>query len=409
MIAAPPPSTSAPRPPGLWKDLRVEACGWALTLMLCAGAVCLLDYHPHDADSRLYAEMVADMSATPLATWCAPAWNGHWNRQGLFYEHPPGHLWVGAALVRAGVPAAQALLWVNFAAFFLGLGLLYRLGQYLGGRPLGALAVLGWALTPAFLQYLVRGDQEHPLTCALLLGLYALVAVRPPLLVMAVWCVALTASVLLKGVAGLALLPVALLYWLTYERSLGRAVALLVGSGGALVVAWSFDAWYQASTGTSFWAHYFAGQVAHSVGRTASLADKVVNLVYYLARPLWYGLPVVGALGLVLYRRLRDPALRTGGKAWALGLMVAAVFIGGFSLANRKADRYIFPVYPALALTAAWGVLHLQALRQRHARLFRRCVDWAPYLLMALVLVGVFAKIYVGTYHYSFIRWWPGA
>ena len=393
-----------------WAQWEARSMAWAATLAACGAVVWFMGYQVHDADSRLYAAMASDLARTSASVWCAPQWWGHWQRQGLFYEHPPGMLWLGALLIRAGVPSFCALYWVNFAAFFGSMALLWRVGHFLGGRVLGMMAVLGWVLTPAFVQYLVRGDHEHPLTFAVLLGLYVLVVVRAPAVTLALWALALSLGIFIKGLAGLALVPVGAIYWLLYDRSAARALQLLGGTAVAFALAGAFDTWYHAVAGASFWQHYFAGQVAFSVGQAPSVLSKANNLLYYAARPLWFGLPLVVAMlwGLVLHHRQRNEPLRA--KAWVLGLLVAAVFIGGFSLADRKADRYIFPIYPALALAAAWLWLDIpQGVPAQVCRAVRSRLAWLPYALMLGLLVAVCLKVYIGTYHYSFIRLWPGA
>lgn len=393
-----------------WANWKARSLAWAATLAACAAVVWGMGYQVHDADSRLYAAMASDLARTPASAWCAPQWWGHWQRQGLFFEHPPGMLWLGAIFIRAGVPAFCALYWANFAAFFGSMALLWRIGHFLGGRVLGMMAVLGWVLTPAFLQYLVRGDREHPLTFAVLLGLYTLVVVRGPLTTLVLWALAMTLGIFIKGLAGLALLPVAAAYWLFYDRGGARAAQLLAGTLLALGLAAAFDAWYQVVTGASFWENYFAGQVAFSVGRTQTLLNKAGNLLYYTARPLWFGLPLMVAIlwGLVLHHRQRNEPLRA--KAWVLGLLVAAVFIGGFSLADRRADRYIFPIYPCLALAAAWLWLDIpQGVPAQVCRAVRSRLAWLPYALMLGLIAAVCLKVYIGTCDYPFIRLWRGA
>lgn len=406
-LCAGPRSPAVPLPPW-WQSRNVQAVAWLVTLVLCIAAALITDYRVHDADSRLYGEMAADLAAQPVSRWCAPTWNGHWQRQGLFFEHPPGLIWAGAALVRLHVPAAQALYVVNFVCFFASLGFLYLLGWYLGGRLLGWLAVVGWMLTPAFLQYLVRGSQEHPLTCALLLGITTLVMVRQPVVATALWALALLAAVFIKGLAGLALVAIGFAYWAMEGRDVGRLVPLLLGTSLALLGACLFDGWYQSVTGVSFWQHYVQEQVLYSVGRASTWHRKIANLVYYVVRPMWFAAPVVFTLVVALVRGWRGDGAACRGRAWQLGWLVASVFVLGFSLADRKADRYIFPMYPMLALAAGSSLLQLRGRVARARERFKGHLAVMPYVVMVGLFVGVCVKIYVGTYHYHFIRWWPG-
>lgn len=385
-----------------WRRNAAYAAAWALCALFCVAVTHFTHYRVHDPDSLLYAAMADDLARRPVMSWCAAEWNGHWNRHGLFYEHPPGLLWAGAALVRLGVVPLQALYACNFVAWFGGLALLWSIGRRLGGRDLGHVAICTWALTPAFAQYLVRGNQEHPLCFAVLLGLYALVVARRAVSIFALWASALVLGIAIKGVAGLALLPIAAVYLCIYDTARARRVAVVAGAVAAALGGVGFDLWARQVTGASFWWHYLAGQVHHSVG-AAHVAHKLGNVMYYVARPLWFGLPAVALL--LVYAAKRPKASRPGGSAAVgLGLVVTAVFLLGFSLANRKADRYIFPVYPALAL-AAGSVLLRWPWARRHVARWHGVM---PYALILLLMIAVVAKVYIGTHHHIAIRWWPG-
>ncbi len=409
----PPFEYPAPATPW-WQRRYLCATAWVACMLICMLLPHVAQYRVHDPDSRLYVAMAADLAQQPLSRWCAPTWNGHWQREGLFYEHPPGLLWAGAALVRLGCDPAQALYMCNFLALFASLALLWAIAQALDARHdasdapvthLGLVAVGIWVGTPAFLQYLVRGNQEHPLCFAILLGLYALVCRRHAAWVAAMWAFALVFGVAVKGIAAGALLPIAAIYLARYDRTAARLWAVGMGCLAAASAAWGYEQWTQHVTGASFWEHYLTGQVHYSVG-VSGWAHKLNNMLYYMARPLWFGWPAVALLAAHASqwsRRTCQP--RRSSVATGLGMLVTLVFVAGFSLANRKADRYIFPIYPALALAAANYVVQQPRWRAWVAR--RRYT--LPYGLMLLLVLAVGAKIYIGTHHYRDIRWWPGA
>jgi 4-amino-4-deoxy-L-arabinose transferase-like glycosyltransferase len=104
-------------------------CLWALSFVYCVLLPISFDYRTHDPDSTLYTMMSGDLAERSISEWCAPEWNNHWQRQGLFFEHPPGMFWLGAALIRLGVPQFQALYCINFLCYFLSFLLLSRMAK----------------------------------------------------------------------------------------------------------------------------------------------------------------------------------------------------------------------------------------------------------------------------------------
>jgi 4-amino-4-deoxy-L-arabinose transferase-like glycosyltransferase len=391
-----------------WSHPAALRLGWLATAILAAVLIIVSDYRLHDPDSKLYTELASELAVRPVSEWCAPSWNGHWHRTDLFREHPPLLLWLGALANRFGVPAAQALALVNFAALFAGLALLYRVALRIHAPASARLAVGLWLLSPIFVQYLVRANQEHPLATALLLALFASVVVEGVARAGALWSLALLLAVGVKGSAGLSLIAVGAAHWVLWERSLRRLLPLLIGTTVLLLAAIAFEGWYGTATGESFWAFNLERQVGASVGGGRLLA-KLANLVYYQVRPLWYGLPILPWVWLGLYGWVRHRRPAFAERRFWLGIVVAALFVGAFSLADRKADRYIFAMYPCLSLSATW-VIEEYLPRLRHLVLWldqrRAVVSWCT---MAFVLFMVLAKIGFGSYFYRFIRIWPGA
>lgn len=86
---------------------------WTAAIVTAAVLLVATDYRSRDADSSLYARLSGELARQPVSRWIAPEWNGAWNQQGLFREHPVGILLPSAALVHAGVPDGQAAYIVN--------------------------------------------------------------------------------------------------------------------------------------------------------------------------------------------------------------------------------------------------------------------------------------------------------
>jgi len=126
----------------------------------------------------------------------------------------------------------------------------------------------------------------------------------------------------------------------------------------------------------------------------------VSNLAWYLGRVLWFAFPWSVALLLAAARpwlsRQGAPARLGDGQPRAVA---AAPFVGGalllyvgvFSLFDRRADRYVFPAYYLVgAAGAVAAIRRWPALRRVAERLDRPWVPAAVFLLTfaAHVLAG---------------------
>jgi hypothetical protein len=116
------------------------------------------------------------------------------------------------------------------------------------------------------------------------------------------------------------------------------------------LVALVYEHLYRQAAGLPFWSFYLGRQlgVAAVDQSAAGLAQKAYNLVWYLGRVLWFPFPwslALVAAPLAQRGRARattDAGTRTG-VLFVLGFSL--LYIGLFSLSDRRADRYIFPVY----------------------------------------------------------------
>ena len=118
---------------------------------------------------------------------------------------------------------------------------------------------------------------------------------------------------------------------------------------------------------------------------------------WYTARILWYPFPwslvaVVVAAGMLRRGEWRPWRARSGSGdegrpapwrgAW-FALVTAFLLTAAFSLAHRKADRYIFPVYFLVAAAGAGAALQRSVVMRRLAARMDR--PWTP----AVVYVGL--------------------
>ena len=151
---------------------RSGLVAWALALAAGVAALAALGYGSRDADSRLYAEMAARMSAAPAAGWIAPDFPPGWYMSGLFREHPAGLFVPAAALARLGYPAPQAAYALNAVYQVLTIVLLQRLAAAL--VPGLEARALGWLvqLLPIAFTFRIRANHEPAVLLCLVAALY---------------------------------------------------------------------------------------------------------------------------------------------------------------------------------------------------------------------------------------------
>ncbi len=388
--------TAAHLPPRI--DLRATVLAWALAVVITAVLVAATRYESPDPDSRLHAGIAAKMSEQPLRQWIAPEWWGFWNSEGPYCEHPAGIFILPAALARLGFPATQAAYAVN-ALYQAATFILVALIAASVAAPRDARA-LGWMLQfilVAFV-YRIRANHEFALLAGLLFAVYSTERARTR----PVWTVGMIAGfcavLLVKGVFAF-VVPVTCALWLLARadgagdvRTRWRAWAAIVCMplAGALV-AWGYEAAYVGATGRSFLAVYQSRQLPATAVTEGSLVGRTAySTAWYAARVLWYPLPFSLFAGLVAWRGARSgrawPWPRTPGGdgqdasslrqgAW-FGLATTFVLLGAFSLAHRKADRYVFAVYFIVAAVGAIDAI-------RRVAWLRRLVErldwpWAP-------------------------------
>jgi hypothetical protein len=170
---------------------------------------------------------------------------------------------------------------------------------------------------------------------------------------------------------------------------------------------------YRQATGEPFWSVYLARQLGvAAAGEGAGLATTAYNLVFYLARVVWFPFPWSLALVAAAWRVRRTPwrprkaadsGPAAGGAAAGALFAVAtvALYVGLFSLSDRRADRYIFPAYYAVGAAGGVAALRLSPrLRRLAGRLDR---PWVPAAVWAIAFV---AHVFAGRLGLPTVKVW---
>jgi hypothetical protein len=380
---------------------RPALVAWTLVLSGGWAALAALGYHTRDADSRLYAEMAARMSEGPAAGWIAPDFPAGWFMTGPFREHPVGLLVPAAALARLGYRAPQAAYALNTLYQVFTIVLLQRLAAtVVPGLEARALAWLVQLLPIAF-TFRIRANHEQAVLLCLVAALYGTERARSRPRWALLTVAGLVGLLLIKGVLA-AFGPAVCALWLLARRVTAcrprpsdRAAWLGLAAGVLAMgaTAGAYEHLYRQATGEPFWPFYLARQlgVAAATGEGTGLGGHVYNVVWYVGRVLWFPFPWSLALLTAAWHTRRLPARPSTDEdsasargALAGGLFAVAVvvlYVGLFSLSDRRADRYIFPAYYAVG--AAGGVAALRGsarLRRVAERLDR---PWVPAVVWA--------------------------
>jgi hypothetical protein len=396
-------ASPSPTLPDARRRTQVEAVAWLLALAVGWVVLAALDYRARDADSRLYAEMAARMSVAPAAEWMAPDFPPGWYMTGLYREHPVGLFVPAALLARLGYPAGQAAYAANAVYQVLTIVLIQRLASAL--VPGLEARALGWLiqLIPIAFTFRIRANQEQAVVLCLLVALVGTERARQRPRGAVLIVAGLVGLLLVKGLLA-AFGPAVCGLWLLARRRTsgpgdtekaawwGIAAGVAAMAGATL----AYENLYRLVTGESFHAVYLGRQLgAAAVAQsTAGLAQKAYNGVWYLGRVIWFPFPWSLTLLAAGWTTLRAkhggetvPDSAAGARAGALfAFGVAALYVGLFSLSDRRADRYIFPAYYAVGAAGAAAALRAWPRFRRFAeRLDRPWVPAAVWVVTVLV------------------------
>lgn len=356
------------------RSVPAEIAAWTLALLAAALTLAALGYRARDPDSVLYARIAADLAQRPLSEWIAPAWPAGAYMQGYFREHPIGLFVPAALLARAGYPAEQAAYALNALYQALTLALVPRLVLAIAPTTQArALAILLQLLPIAF-AYRIRANHEPLLLLCFVVALLGVERSRRDVRWGALSILGLAGLLLVKGMlAAPALLACAGWAWLRPAPeggsrawiSLGLAAVALMG----LVAL--YQSAYRTATGESFLSYYLGRWVGD--GSLRSPLDRILGFgyvfIWYAARVIWFAFPWSLAALVAIPAAFRGLRAR---HASAFALVATLLYLVPLAFSERKAERYIFPVYFVVA-TAGWLAAfgrfpRLTALAQRLER-----------------------------------------
>lgn len=356
----------------------------------------IFPYEIRDSDSSAYDSISRKIAFKPLVEWCAPEWWGHGYHEGLYQDHPPGILWLPALLIRLGFPELSAVFYANFIYVFLSLYFIFLLARHFEGPLFGWSAVFACMLTPIFLQYLIRANQEPPLNLAVIAGLYGVVRSEESWKFRALFVASLIFAFLIKGVSAFILAALAIVYWLIFLRKRKTLIFIVLAVVCALSTMVVFELWYrQITDGVGFWQNYLFFQQGQSGEIGLNPLKKIANFVWYGARALWFSAPWVFFIFYGIFKQRKDAASLLKNRFFSLCLSSALFVILLFSLLDRKADRYIFPAYTFLALAGIWIVYHF---KPGLVRFLKRKEKNLPLYLSAALILFTLVRIVFHTY-----------
>ena len=192
--------------------------------------------------------------------------------------------------------------------------------------------------------------------------------------------------------------------WLAIRRYVEPSVrdgaawlSLLAALGAVAATGLVYEYLYRQATGEPFWSFYLGRQfgVAAIDQSAAGVLQKAYNLVWYLGRVLWFPFPWSLTLAAALATR-RPAGPRETAKGTRTGVLFVVgftlLYLGAFSLSDRRADRYIFPVYSAVGAAGLIAALRAWPRLQSFTERVQRGRPWLPAALwLALVVVHILA------------------
>jgi 4-amino-4-deoxy-L-arabinose transferase-like glycosyltransferase len=303
-----------------------------------------------------------------------------WNGLPTF-QNPPLQIWL---LAKSITVFGENDFSARLPAMVMAVGLLfgvYRIGVLTVGAPAGVGAVALLLLSPYLLNNARRCMMEIPLALWVTLFIWVFLEGRRRPRLQLVVALPLGAAILTKSVLGL--LPIAIVVAGALVqpplREPFRKPWFWLGTLGGLVLGASWTVHQYLSFGPGFLQEHYAREI---LARSTERPDFWRMLSSYPLILLTSYQPVVlpalvGAVSLWKRRRDSGPA-----EASVLLVIWIAVPLLAYSLSSARSPRYLFPVFPPLALCASdW----LTRLWPRVAALLRNRL--APLLLVAGAVV----------------------
>lgn len=399
--------------------VRAAAAAWIVAWLITAALIAVTKFSSRDPDSQLYAGISARLAQEPVSRWIAPQWWGFWHIDGPYVEHPFGMFVVPALLGRAGYPPDQSAYAINALYQILSFALVTSIAAAVTtageARALGSIL----QILPIAFVFRIRANQEYAVLAGVLFALYATERARHDRRWIAGMLAGFCAVLLVKGVFAV-IVPVVCAVWLIAMWASGGSrrardippwIAVAMMPMVAVVVAWLYDSAYAHVTGQSFLALYQSRQLPEeALTGQSPLHRTAYNLSWYLTRVGWYPFPWSLLALLVAAASVRarqwwpwrvpgDPGDGTdrGRRAVWFAFVAALALTFAFSLAHRKADRYIFPAYFLIAAAGAGPALRrfprLARIATRLDRPWTPAVAYVVLFLLTLLSVGHLPRI----------------
>lgn len=291
------------------------------------------------------------------------------------FQNPPGQFWlVGAAFRLLGENDFVARL----PSALMAVGILlatWRIGHLTIGGPVPLVAVALLLLSPAFANNARRCMMEIPLTFWTVVAILSFLEGLTRRWWLAVFAFGLGAAILTKSLLGL--LPLFVIAggtlfvpaWQAAVRSPWPWLAALAGLllGGT----WTVD--QVTHFGGSFLHAHYGAEILERASQPTGYADAVFAYPKILLQSFQpVVLPAIVGAGMILRdsRVRRTPAVLAA--LWAFAPVVA------YSASSAHSARYVFPVFPALALCAAAALI----------RFTPRLAVVAPTVATSVALLG---------------------
>jgi hypothetical protein len=395
----------SPAAPERSPSLRREAAAWAIAIAVASGIIAALGYRARDPDSVLYARIAGDLAKRPVAEWLAPAWPPGAYMQGHFCEHPAGLFVPAALLARAGYPAEQAAYAMNAVYQALALALIPRLALSLAPALEARALAFFLQLLPIAFTYRIRANHEALVLLAIVVALLGVERSRADARWGVLTIAGLAGLLLVKGMlAAPALAACSAWAWLrpAPERAWRPWLGLGLAALALPMLVLGYELAFRAATGESFLAHYQAGWVRQELvrGPFERLTSFSYVLVWYAARVLWFAFPWSLVALMAMPLALRGLGAR---RAPAFALLATLLYLVPLACSERKADRYIFPVY---FIVAAAGVLAGLGRWPRLSTFAERLDRRQPYATVALFLLLFALHIAGGWLNLPYVKIW---
>lgn len=327
---------------------------WTLALLVASVFLCFSDYKSTSNDSNYYSTLVIRYADKPLSEILTAKWGENfWSFDPNTYmrDQLPGHLLIGVALTKVGIPAKHAL---HLAGMFFLLGGLFLIKEITAhfDKAKADFVFVGLFLYTLTFSYTIRANHEPAIFFFSTLALYSglkiqqnkwtlLTAVLSPLFLMWIKGPFLIFGFILFTVGFFFSGQISKKYFLWFSTNTLSALAILLSG-------FAFELYFKQLTGESFFAAFSKIQLGERVHDTDHffLVQKYLNFQYYFLKYLAYALPwILIALysGFKMKRERFVKFLKTS-PALVLGLG-ALTFLLIFSASNRIAGRYVFPGY----------------------------------------------------------------